>query len=107
MVLSFLLLGQRLCATSDSRTQGLCPGLPGVYVASPPHVLTKTEPFLNHCWTLGSRLSWTGSTALAASSWKAAKHWCPSRAWMQGLQRDAWRLLVEAVDESQRARSLG
>jgi hypothetical protein len=34
MVFSLLLLVQRLCATEDYPNQGLCPVLPGVYVAS-------------------------------------------------------------------------
>jgi len=34
MVFSFLLLVQRLFATQDDLTQGLCPVLHGVYVAS-------------------------------------------------------------------------
>jgi len=33
-VFSFLLLVQRLCAPEDALNQGLCPVLPGVYVAS-------------------------------------------------------------------------
>src|SRR5437763_1150203 len=55
MVFSFFLLVQRLCATEDYPNQGSLPCPAWSVRRQYPHVLTKTEPFLDHFWTIGSR----------------------------------------------------